>query len=393
MRRIAVVTGSRADWGICAPIARAVERETDLALELFVTGMHLSPEFGHTVDAVEADGFTGAQRIEMLLSSDTPEGIAKSIGVGTMGFAQAFARRRLDLVVLVADRFEMLAAASAALPFRLPIAHVHGGESTEGAIDDVIRHAITKMAHLHFVATDYYAARVRSMAEEAWRVTVSGAPALDTLLALPPLSREQLRDRYGVRVQPDTLLVTYHPVTLEHDQTELQMRELLAALAQTGHPIIFTYPNADTSGRRIIEMERAFAAEHALAQVVVSLGTEAYASLMSHVAAMVGNSSSGLVEAASFRLPVVNIGSRQGGRLRSRNVVDTGHGRDEIVAAVRAATSEAFRATLADLLNPYGDGKAAERIVARLRTVELGDALLRKRLPASPDPRESISAR
>lgn len=381
MRTIAVVTGSRADWGISAPIARAVVRDPDLALQLLVTGMHLSPEFGATVDAVEADGFSVAERIEMLLSSDTPEGIAKSIGVGTLGFAQAFGRRRPDLLVVVADRFEMLAAASAAVPFRLPIAHIHGGESTEGAIDDVIRHAITKMAHLHFVATEHYAERVRRMAEEPWRVTVSGAPALDTLLALPPLSREQLRDRHDVRIDDDTLLVTYHAVTLEHDRTEAQVSELLAALTEIGRPVIFTYPNADTSGRRIIAMIRAFAAAHPRAQVVVNLGTEAYASLMRHVAAMVGNSSSGLVEAASFRLPVVNIGTRQGGRLRPRNVIDTAPVRDEIVAAVSMATSEAFRATLTDVVNPYGDGKAAGRIVSRLRDVPLDDALLRKRFP------------
>jgi UDP-N-acetylglucosamine 2-epimerase (non-hydrolysing)/GDP/UDP-N,N'-diacetylbacillosamine 2-epimerase (hydrolysing) len=382
VRTIGLVTGSRADWGICAPIARAVLNDPELELYLLATGMHLSPEFGATVSAIEAEGVPVAERVEMLLSSDTPEGIAKSIGVGTLGFAQAFARRRPDLLVLVADRFEMLAAASAALPFRLPLAHVHGGESTEGAIDDAIRHAITKMAHLHFVATETYAARVRGMAEEAWRITVSGAPALDTLLALPPMSRAELRDRHGVSVADGTLLVTYHPVTLEHDRTEHQVRELLAALEQSGRPVIFTYPNADTSGRRIVTMIRAFADARPDTQVVVNLGTEGYASVMRHVGAMVGNSSSGLVEAASFQLPVVNVGSRQGGRVRARNVIDTGHAREEIAAAIARATSREFRATLAGLVNPYGDGKAVGRIVSRLREVPLDDRLLRKRVPA-----------
>jgi UDP-N-acetylglucosamine 2-epimerase (non-hydrolysing)/GDP/UDP-N,N'-diacetylbacillosamine 2-epimerase (hydrolysing) len=379
VRRIAVVTGSRADYGIYTPLLRRLRDEPAVTVVLLVTGAHLSAEFGMTVRAIEADGFEIAERIDMQVGPDTPEAISRSTALAVSGFAAAFARRRPDLLVVLGDRLEMLAAATASLPFKIPVAHIHGGEATEGAIDDAVRHALTKMSHLHFAALEIYADRIIQMGESPWRVTVSGAPGLDHLVDFTPLSRAELQRACGVRVADGTVIVTYHPVTLEYEQTAWQMAELLAALREVRTPVVFTFPGADTGSRTIIEAARRYVAEAPDAQLTVSLGTRGYLSLLSHAAAMVGNSSSGILEAASFRLPVVNIGTRQQGRVRGKNVLDVGYTRAEIAAAMRTAVSREFRTSLADLVNPYGDGRAAERIVDRLRSVELGDALLRKR--------------
>ena len=388
MRTIGVVTVARSDYGIYMPVLQRIQEDPDLYLHLIVAGMHLSPEFGLTVRAIEQDGFEINERIEMLLSSDTPEGIAKSMGLGTIGFAQAYARFRPDILLVVGDRFEMHAAVVAALPFKIPVAHIHGGESTEGAIDEVIRHSITKMSHLHFVATEVYAQRVIQMGEEPWRVVVSGAPSLDNLHSIRLPSHEELEKQYDLDLTGPFLLVTYHPVTLEYDQTEMQVRELLVALEEVDATLIFTYPNADTHGRLIIQMIREFIAERQQAQVVANLGTKGYFSMMKHAAAMVGNSSSGIIEAASFKLPVVNIGNRQRGRVRGKNVIDVGYTHADILAGIVRALSPEFCATLSDIVNPYGDGHAAERIVDRLKHVKLDDELLRKRFHERQDVRE-----
>jgi UDP-N-acetylglucosamine 2-epimerase (non-hydrolysing) len=379
VRQIAVVTGSRADYGIYTPILRRLRDEPTVSVYLLVTGAHLSAEFGMTVRAIEADGVEIAERIDMEVGPDTPAAISRSTGLAMSGFAAAFARRRPDVLVVLGDRLEMLAAATASLPFNIPVAHIHGGEATEGAIDDAVRHALTKLSHLHFAALEVYADRIVQMGESPWRVTVSGAPGLDHLDGFTPLSHAQLERECGVRVTERTLLVTYHPVTLEYGQTASQVAELLAALREVDAPVVFTFPGADAGSRTIIEAARCFVAEAPDAQLAVSLATRGYLSLLSHAAAMVGNSSSGILEAASFRLPVVNIGTRQQGRVRGKNVLDVGYTRAEIAAGIRTAVSGEFRASLGDLVNPYGDGRAAERIVERLRSVELGDALLRKR--------------
>ena len=378
MRTIGAVTVARSDYGNYLPVLRRVQEDPDLLLHLMVAGMHLSPEFGLTVREIERDGFEIRERVEMLLSSDAPEGIAKSMGLGTIGFAQAYARFRPDILLVLGDRFEMHAAVVASLPFKIPVAHLYGGGSTEGAIDEPIRHSITKMSHLHFVSTELNARRVIQMGEDPWRVVVSGAASLDNLGRLPLLSRQELRERYGLHLAGPTLLVTYHPVTLEYEQTEMQITELLAALEDADFSVIFTYPNADTQGRLIIEMVHGYTARHKRSQVVVNLGTQAYFSLMSHVSAMVGNSSSGITEAASFKLPVVNIGTRQQGRVREKNVIDVGYSRAQVLAGIEKAVSPQFQASLEDLVNPYGDGHAAERILDKLKQVKLSDDLLRK---------------
>lgn len=378
MRTIGIITVSRSDFGIYTPILRAIKTRSDLQLRLYVSGAHLSPTFGLTVNSIEAEGFEIHERIEMLLS-DTPEDVAKSMGLGTIGFAQAFARHRPDLLVALGDRFEMHSAVVAAVPLRIPVAHIHGGELSEGAIDDALRHSITKLSHLHFVSTADYARRVIQLGEEPWRVTVSGAPALDNLKTLELLSASELEKQFGLDLSKPFLLATYHPLTIEADQTEVQIRNLLSALDNVGMPVVFTYPGADAKSHFIIETIEQYAREHSSAQLAVSLGTRGYFSMMKLAAGMVGNSSSGIIEAASFRLPVVNIGARQGGRLRAENVIDVGSSASEILAGIKRAIDPNFRAGLANLQNPYGDGNAAERIVDRLATVEINQRLLTKR--------------
>lgn len=384
MRIIGVVTTSRADYGIYLPVLRAIQADADLRLRLFVSGTHLSPEFGMTVREIEKDGFEIAERVEMLLSSDSPEGIAKSMGLATLGFAQAYARSQPDILLVLGDRFEMHAAVAAAVPFKIPLAHIHGGEVTQGAIDDVLRHSITKMSHLHFVATEDYARRVRQLGEEPWRITVSGAPALDNLRTVPLLSREELAERRGVRVGDGFLLATFHPVTLEFEDTERQAAEFVGALEVSQQPVLFTMPNADTHGRSIRKMILQFVEKHPESQAVENLGVQGYFSAMAITTAMVGNSSSGIVEAASFKLPVVNVGHRQQGRAMARNVICVEYRRDEIVRGIAKAISPKFKNSLSDLVNPYGDGHAAEKIVQRLRSVEINNRLMVKHFSDLP---------
>jgi UDP-hydrolysing UDP-N-acetyl-D-glucosamine 2-epimerase len=379
MRTLAVVTVGRSDYGIYLPILRAIEADADLRLHLIVSGAHLSPEFGMTVDAIEADGFTVADRVEMLVSSDSPEGTAASMGLGLIGFSRVFQRSRPDMLVVLGDRFEMFAAALAALPFCIPVAHIHGGEVTHGAMDDALRHAMTKLSHVHFVSTAEYGRRVEQLGEDPWRVVISGAPALDHLRTLTLLSPSEIESRFGIAMTPAPLLVTFHPATLEPGQTEWQTRELLAALERAGLPIVFTQPNADAGGRRIGSLIDEFVPTHPLARRVDTFGTAGYFGVMRGAAAMVGNSSSGIIEAASFGLPVVNVGTRQAGRVRAANVIDVGNTSDEILAGIRQAVDPAFRAGLTGLVNPYGDGQAAAAIVERLRTIPLDDRLRVKR--------------
>ena len=276
MRTIAVVTAARSDYGIYLPVLRRIQRESGLCLQLWVTGMHLDRKFGYTVNTIERDGFDIFQKIEMLVPSDEPEDIAVSIGNGTIGFAKAFSKNRPDILVVLGDRFEMLAAVSAALPFKIPVAHIHGGESTEGLMDEAIRHALTKMSHLHFVSTEFYEKRIMQMGEEPWRITVSGAPSLDNLRELSFLDAASIQEKFRLDVSHPFLLVTFHPVTLEYEQTEGQMDVLLDALKDSRQRVIFTCPNADTKGRQLIQKIESFVATNAMAQYVLNLGTEGY---------------------------------------------------------------------------------------------------------------------
>lgn len=378
MKKVVIVTSGRADYGIYLPLLRALEAAPDFELSLFVTGMHLSPEFGLTLRTIEQDGYHIAEQVECLLSSDSPEGVALSMGLGLQGFARAFQRTQVDLLVVLGDRFEMHAAALAALPFNIPVAHIHGGELTQGAIDESLRHSLTKLSHLHFVTTEEYRQRVIQLGEEPWRVTTCGAPGLDNLQQISLLTSGQINDRFGIQPTPDTLLVTYHPVTLEYSEAEEQIDALLGALEQTGRPLLFTLGNADTSGRLLNQKIQEFAARSSQAAVVKTLGTQGYFSVMKVVAAMVGNSSSGIIEAASFGLPVVNVGIRQQGRVRGGNVIDTGNGTEEILAGIARAVDPEFRSGLQGMDNPYGSGNAAEIMVGKLRDIELNSGLVIK---------------
>src|SRR5436190_10271987 len=363
MRTIGVVTTARSEYGLIRPLLRLIESDSDLHLHLMVGGMHLSPQFGMTISEIEADGFEIAERIESIGSTDAPEDVAKAIGVGVIGFAEAYARIRPDVSVVLGDRFEMYAAALASVPFRIPLAHIHGGEVTEGALDDVWRHSITKMAHLHFVSTAEYGERVRQLGEEEWRINVVGALSLDNTRTVELLSREEIGRRCDISLPEEFLLVTFHSVTTEYEKAGSQCGELLAALREIDLPVLFTMPNADSGGSVIRQMIREFVSANSKAQAMENLGTRAYLSVMALASAMVGNSSSGIVEAAPTKLPVVNIGTRQKGRVLSANIINSDCARGEIAVAIRRATSVAFRDTLSDLRSPYGDGHTAERIV------------------------------
>ena len=378
-RTIGVVTVARSDYGHLVPLLEALRDCPDVALQLHVAGGHLSPRFGETVRAIEADGWPIAARVETVGASDAAVEVAAGLGAGVAGFARALERTRPDLLVLLGDRGEMLAAAVAALPLVIPVAHLHGGEITEGAIDEQARHAITKLAHLHFPAAEAYARRIRQMGEEPWRVHCLGAPGLDRFARPAALSREDLARRIGLPLRRPTLLVTFHPATLAPGEAGQHTAELAAALETVDGDVVITYPGADAAYDAVIRRFEALAASRPGTRVVPALGEDGYGAMLREADVMVGNSSSGLIEAPTFALPAVNVGIRQRGRVRGANVIDVEAAREEIVAGIRRALDPAFRAGLRGLANPYGDGHAAPRIARVLREVELGPRLLRKR--------------
>ncbi len=377
-RRIAVVTGTRADYGLLYWLMREIDGDPELELQLIVTGMHLSPEFGSTWRQIVDDGFIIDDKVEMLLSGDTPSAIAKSTGLAMIGFADAFQRLDPDIVVLLGDRFEMVAAGIAAHLARIPIAHLSGGEVTEGAVDEAFRHCLTKMAQLHFVAAEPYRKRVIQMGEDPSRVFCVGSPGLDHLERMDYLSREELEKDLGLSLASPLFLITYHPVTLQ-GSPEGPFRELLAALdAFPGATMVFTYPNADTEGRALISLIDAFVAERDRRAVAVpSLGQRRYLSLMRLCDAVIGNSSSGLTEAPSFGVPTINLGDRQKGRLRASSVLDCPEDRDRIIATIQEALRGGFKIKAARTTNPYGSGGASKRIKAALKEIPL-EGLMKK---------------
>jgi UDP-hydrolysing UDP-N-acetyl-D-glucosamine 2-epimerase len=378
-RTVGVVTVARSDYGHLVPVLEQMRASPDLGFQLFVGGSHFSDRFGGTVAAIEADGWPITARVTAPSETDAPTDVARAAAAGVVGFVHAFARWHPDLILVLGDRIEMLSAAVAALPLTIPVAHVHGGEVTEGAIDEQARHAITKLSHLHFPAAEVYAERIRQMGEEDWRVHCCGAPGLDRLARLAALSRDELARRIGLPLRRPTLLVTFHPVTLEAEETAAHVEELAAALAATDGDIVITYPGADAMYGTVVQRFEALAVARPRTRLVTGLGEDGYCSLLREADVMVGNSSSGLIEAPSFALPVVNVGNRQRGRLRAANVIDVGYGRAEILSGIRRALDPAFRRSLTGMVNPYGDGRAAPRIVEVLERVELGPRLLRKR--------------
>jgi len=383
-RKIAVMTTSRADYGHLYWPLKELAARADMQLELIVMGSHLSPEFGQTVGEIERDGFTIAERVECLLSSDSDVGMAKTIGVATLSLADVLGKMRPDILLLIADRYEMLAPASVALALRIPIAHIEGGEISEGAIDDAVRNALTKMSHIHFTSTDLARERVIGMGEEEWRVHRAGAPSLDHLRRKALLSREELEQKLNVNLRQPSALVAYHPVTLERDTT-VEADALFAALAEMPEQLLFCFPNADAGSRALIERTKKFLEERGSGRLFVNLDAATYWSLLKCVGMLVGNSSSGIMETASLGLPTVNIGVRQQGRERAKNVIDAAAEKDGILEAVELARSDTFRKGLEGMQNPYGDGFAAEKIAQVLAETPLGPKLLVKRHKDSTD--------
>ena len=378
MRKICVITSTRADYSLLRWLMEDIRKSTELKLQIVVTGMHLSPEFGFTANDVENDGFTFDSKVEMLLSSDTSVGVTKSMGLGLISFADVFANLEPDLVLVLGDRYEIFAAVSAAMIACIPVAHLHGGETTEGAFDEAIRHSITKMSHLHFVAADAYRQRVIQLGEDPHRVFHVGGLGVDNLAKVKLLERSELEASLDFKFGHRNLLITFHPSTLDKNAVADQMTELLSALETLKDTtLIFTIPNADTGGRTIIKMVKDFVLKHPRAKVFSSLGQLRYLSVLDQVDGIVGNSSSGLAEAPSFKKGTINIGDRQKGRLRANSIIDCDPVHESIVAALSYMYSDEFNVILKDSVNPYGTGGASERIVKVLKSYPL-EGILKK---------------
>jgi len=377
-RRIAAITTSRADYGHLYWPLRDLADNEDVDLKLVALGSHLSPEFGNTVREIEKDGFEIAARIECLLSSDSDVGMAKTIGNATLSLADLLGHMRPDMLLLIADRYEMLAPASVALALRIPIAHIEGGEISEGAIDDAVRNALTKMSHIHFTSTDGARLRVIAMGEEEWRVHRAGAPSLDHLRRTELLNREQTESSLRLNLDQPTMLVSYHPVTIAEDTLQ-EADALFAALETLPDQLIFCYPNADAGSRSLINWTKSFLEARRKGQLFTNLDPRMYWSLLRQVDILIGNSSSGIMESASYSLPTVDVGIRQQGRERPMNVINAAPNVESIVAAIRDARSPQFRQSLEGMVNPYGDGHASERIVRVLTDAPPSKELLLKR--------------
>ena len=391
-RKICIATGTRADYGCLRWVMDGIRKTPELELQVIATGMHLSPEFGLTYREIEQDGFIIDSKIEMLLSSDTPAALAKSMGLGLIGFGEALERLRPDLLLVLGDRFEIFSAAAAATVARIPMAHAHGGETTEGAFDEAIRHSITKMSHLHFVAAEEYRQRVIQLGEDPGRVFLVGGLGVDKIKKMELLGREALETALGFKLGRKNLLITFHPVTLENSTSAEQMRELLCALAALNDVhLIFTMPNADTGGRVLIAMIEEFVANRPNARAYTSLGDLRYLSCILHVDGVVGNSSSGLTEVPSFGKGTVNVGDRQRGRLKAGSVIDCKPQRDAIGAALDRLYSPVFRATLPAIRNPYGEGGASENIVRILKDHPLESILEKSFHDFAPVSRGNVS--
>lgn len=377
-RKICVITGTRAEYGLLRWVMQGIKDDPELILQVVATGMHLSPEFGLTYRQIEQDGFQIDRKVEMLTSSDTPVGIAKSMGLGLIGFADALSELKPDLIVVLGDRYEILAAVSAALVARIPVAHLHGGETTEGAFDEAIRHSITKMSHLHFVAAEEYRRRVIQLGEQPKRVFLVGGLGIDNIKRLKLLDRDELEDSLGFRLGRKNLLITFHPVTLECSTASGQMSELLAAMdCMQDTSLIFTMPNADTDGRVLINMVNEFVAHHANARAFISLGQLRYLSCIAHVDGVVGNSSSGLAEVPSFKKGTINIGDRQRGRLQADSVINCEPTSKSIADAMARLYDPVFQTRLSQVCNPYGEGGASEKVVNTIKSCDL-DGITKK---------------
>lgn len=376
MRKICIVTGSRAEYGLLSGLMHAIKNDSELELQIIATNMHLSPEFGLTYRNIEQDGFTINKKVVMMISSDTANATAKSVGLGFIGFADAYEDLQPDMVVVLGDRYEIISAVSTALFYKIPVAHLHGGEITEGAYDDCIRHSITKMSHLHFTSTEEYRQRVIQLGEDPNRVFNVGAPGIENIKKVPLMCKDELEatlDRFTLGDK--ALLVTYHPVTLENSTAEEQIKNLLAALDEyPEYKVIFTLPNSDTDGRVIIQLINEYVAKHADRAVAYpSLGLRRYLSALQFVKAAVGNSSSGIIEVPSFGIPTLNIGDRQKGRLAADSVVNCGTSKEEILEGLEKVLHTEQKETT----NPYEGKNTTAEILQVLKNYPL-EGLIQK---------------
>lgn len=377
--KICVTTGTRAEYGLLKPLMDKIKGDADFTLQLLVTGAHLSPEFGLTYKQIEADGYPIDAKVEMLLSSDTPEGITKSMGLGMVGYADALKQLQPDLLIILGDRYEMLAVALTALIFRIPIAHIHGGEITEGAYDDAIRHSITKMSALHFTSTEAYRKRVIQLGEQPERVFNVGAIGLDNFKSLTLLTKDQLEKELNIRFKKYNYLVGFHPETLSKQSVKEQFEELLKAIdKQNDSFFIFTKANADTNGRIINQMMERYVQENPdRAVLFTSLGSLRYLSVMKVATAVVGNSSSGILEAPSIPTATINIGDRQKGRIQANSILNCEAKLQEIEGCIDKVKSKEFRHIVVKSINPYGNGNTSQQIMNVLKSLNLRDLSLK----------------
>ncbi len=382
-RKICVLTTSRSDYGLLYWLMKEIQQDEDLQLQIIATGMHLSPEHGMTVKIIEADGFRINKRISMLLSSDHESAITKSIGAGMIAFPDAMIELKPDILVVLGDRYELLSGVIAALILKVPIAHIHGGETSQGAIDEAIRHSITKMASLHFAATEAYKNRIIQMGEDPKFIYNFGAPGLDHIYKSKLLDKKGLEKNLKFNLSRQVAIVTYHPVTLEKNTPEMQIKNILQSIERAGIKAIFTSANADAYGSTINREIKSFC-DHdpARFKFFSNLGQLPYLSCLRNINLMIGNSSSGLTEAPSFKLPVVNVGDRQKGRIKAKNVIDVGYSAAEIKGGIEKACSPEFRKRIRNMKNPYdkyGDGKVSYRIKEELKRISLSEGLLKKK--------------
>ena len=381
MKRIGIMTGTRAEYGLLKPLMQEINKDNDMELYLIVSGMHLSPEFGMTYQEIEEDGFEINAKVEMLLSSDSPAGISKSIGLGVIGFADEFQRADLEMLILLGDRYEALSAAISAMVMRIPIAHLHGGELTEGAIDEGIRHSITKMSYLHFTSTEQYRNRVIQLGENPERVFYVGALGVENIKKINLMTKEELERSIHFEIDENTVIVTYHPVTLENNTVEEQFLNLLEVLDRNPKiRMIFTKANADTNGRIVNELIDKYAAQNSeRACAFVSLGQKRYLSALKYCRIVIGNSSSGIIEAPSFGKPIINIGDRQKGRICADSVINCGYTQQEIQQAMETALTEEFENKASNCRNPYEKENTAANIISVIKDYLLNDKIKLKK--------------
>lgn len=387
MKKICVFTGSRAEYGLLWPLMQRIKQDRCLELQLVVSGMHLAPDFGQTYRQIEHDGFCIDAKVEISLTSDTPIGISRATGSGIAGIAKAYSSLKPDLVVILGDRFETFAAAQAAMFQRIPIAHICGGEATYGLIDEAIRHCITKMSHLHFCATSEYRKRVIQLGEVPQRVFCTGSPGIDNIKALKLLSRNKLQKQLGIRFKKYTFLITFHPVTLENNTSKEQFGNLLKSMDKLNETtLLFTKANADTYGRVINRMIDGYVARKSdKAKAFTSMGQLLYLSAMKYSDAVVGNSSSGIIEAPSFKIGTINIGNRQAGRIRAESVIDCQPQEESIDKAFKKLYSPEFKKVLRGVINPYGSGDVARKIVKVLKGTDLNGIIIKKFHDIAPE--------